>query len=249
MKNYYYSQTYELTEELKAIRPILSAAVDYQRDFDEYLLPDSYWTDNRGWLYIRWNVKSDTAVMPVWRYKIGANSEIVAEEIPRKPSKEELLHGKNSDHAAVLVTGDTHGKFERLLIFSQRFGTRKDDLMIILGDAGINYYGGKDDEQPSDVTKAYVERQLDNVGWKVDVVLTHTVPYKYRPVEVFLRTIDQDTVDLSTEKWLGDIEERLVYKKWYAGHYHTDKDIDKLRIMYGKVQLFMNDTDLKFSFV
>jgi len=52
------------------------------------------------------------------------------------------------------------------------------------------------------------------------------------PVEVFLPGVDQSMVDKSTEKWLDCIEERLEYRKWYCGHYHTEKKIDRLRIMY-----------------
>lgn len=44
--------------------------------------------------------------------------------------------------------------------------------------------------------------------------------------------IDQSKVDKSTEEWLDGIEERLVYQKWYCGLYHTEKKIDRLRIMF-----------------
>lgn len=44
--------------------------------------------------------------------------------------------------------------------------------------------------------------------------------------------IDQSTVDTSTEQWLDEIERRLHYDRWYAGHFHTVKTVDKLRIMY-----------------
>ena len=54
-----------------------------------------------------------------------------------------------------------------------------------------------------------MESQLDKRGWKVDVVLSHTTPLKYEPVEVFLLGIDQSKVDKSTEKWLDGIEDRL----------------------------------------
>ena len=70
------------------------------------------------------------------------------------------------------------------------------------------------------------------MGWKVDIVLTHTTPLKYEPVEVFLSMIDQSSVDKSTEQWLDKIENRLDYHKWYCGHYHTSKQIDKLQIMF-----------------
>lgn len=45
----------------------------------------------------------------------------------------------------IYVTGDTHGSFERVENFCQRFNTKNDDIMIILGDAGINFSGPRYD--------------------------------------------------------------------------------------------------------
>lgn len=221
----------------------------------------------------------------------------------------------------IYLTGDTHGRFERIGAFCDSIQTCRDDILIILGDAGINFHAGifdmlckeylaklpitllcihgnherrpeslpyygeqewhggvvyvearypnilfaKDgevydldgrkaiaiggaysidkawriecqswwaDEQPSPEIKARVESTLDRLGWKVDIVLSHTTPLKYEPVEVFLAGIDQARVDKSTEKWLNCIEERLEYTKWYCGHYHTEKKIDRLQIMF-----------------
>ena len=42
----------------------------------------------------------------------------------------------------IYVTGDTHGNFSRIAHFCARMNTKPDDIMIILGDAGINFYGG-----------------------------------------------------------------------------------------------------------
>ena len=42
----------------------------------------------------------------------------------------------------IYVTGDTHGDFSRIAHFCARMNTKPDDIMIILGDAGINFYGG-----------------------------------------------------------------------------------------------------------
>ena len=228
----------------------------------------------------------------------------------------------------IYITGDTHGRFGRVEMFCARMDTTKEDILIILGDAGLNYYGdsrdrrtkeyleslpitvfaihgnhemrpgtipsyktklwhggsvyyedaypsllfAKDgevfgldglqtiviggaysvdkmyrlargygwwaDEQPSDEIKQFVEHQLDSLDWKVDVVLSHTVPVKYEPTEVFLTGIDQSLVDKTTEEWLGKIEDRLEYRKGYAGHYHTAKKVDKLQLMFEDFDAF-----------
>lgn len=229
----------------------------------------------------------------------------------------------------IYITGDTHGSFERVESFCERMKTKRDDILIILGDAGINFSGlrydrlkkelleelpitifaihgnyeqrpytiesykerewnggivyyeedfpsilfAKDgeifnlgglqtivmggaysidktyrlaygyswweDEQPSDEIKRYVENQLDSVKWNIDVVLSHTTPLKYEPVEVFMTGVDQSKVDKTTEIWLDKIENRLSYKKWYCGHYHTEKKIDNLEIMFENFDEFL----------
>ncbi|MDL2287459.1 metallophosphoesterase [Eubacteriales bacterium OttesenSCG-928-G02] len=222
----------------------------------------------------------------------------------------------------IYLTGDTHGDFWRIEKFIFNHETSQNDIMIILGDAGINYYddmrceklkaylsrfpltflcvhgnhenrpqnilsyeesywnggiiysekeypnllfakdgeiydingrsfvaiggaysidktwriekgyGWWEDEQPSELIKQEVEHSLKQVGNKVDVVLSHTCPYKYVPREKFLKRIVQSEVDNSTEQWLDAIEENLDYKKWYCGHYHTYKQIDKMHFLF-----------------
>ena len=229
----------------------------------------------------------------------------------------------------IYVTGDTHGKFQRITDFCEHEKTSCEDIMIILGDAGINYngwvldrekkellktlpitlfcihgnheqrpdtidsyaekrwhggivyweedypnllfakdgeifdldgkqtiviggaysidkmirviygYGWWADEQPSDEIKRYVEEQLEKRNWKIDVILSHTVPLKYEPREMFMTGVDQSSVDKSTEEWLDWIEEKLEYQKWYCGHYHTEKKIGKVDMKYKESEKFL----------
>lgn len=93
------------------------------------------------------------------------------------------------------------------------------------------------DEQPSQETKAHVEAVLESCNWKIDQVLTHTCPLKYIPTEAFLPSIDQKTVDRSTEEWLDTLEEKLTYKRWLCGHWHIDKRIDDFRFVMNDIIL------------
>ena len=95
-----------------------------------------------------------------------------------------------------------------------------------------------EDEQPTPIMKKGIEKVLDYEGWKEDIVISHTVPLKYEPVEVFLPQVDQSMVDKSTETWLDQIEDRLQYRHWYAGHYHTEKEIDKLTLLFESIREF-----------
>lgn len=87
--------------------------------------------------------------------------------------------------------------------------------------AGFKEYKWFDDEQPSKETKACLMKNLD--GEIVDNVFTHTCPKKLIPHEAFLTGVNQDTVDVSTEEFLQQLEEKVIYKNWYCGHYHIDR--------------------------
>ena len=102
-------------------------------------------------------------------------------------------------------------------------------------------YGWWEDEQPSEEIKQYVEQQIKEKSF--DVILSHTCPFKYEPVEMFLPGIDQSTVDDSTEKWLDKIEESVDYKAWYCGHWHINKCIDKMHFLFHG---FETNQDLNF---
>ncbi len=228
----------------------------------------------------------------------------------------------------VYITGDKHADFREVLYFCYANETSLDDILIVLGDAGINYYADDRDyvlknsllqypitffcihgnheerpeniktyktkrfhggivyyeedypnilfakdgevydfnsrkvlviggaysvdkyfrkmhgynwyesEQPSEKTKIKVKEVLKNLDNKIDIILSHTCPYKYLPREMFLEGIDQSTVDNSTEYFLDEIEESTDYNLWYCGHYHTDKEIDKIVFMFHKIEEF-----------
>lgn len=221
------------------------------------------------------------------------------------------------------ITGDIHREFYRL------HDIEKNNMLIILGDAGINYYlderdnklkeqlnsyniklfcvQGNHEERPENIStykeidmfggKVFIEGEYPNLifakngelydidnkkvlviggaysvdknyriiygyqwfkdeqlskeemnnilnkykGQHIDIVLSHTCPLKYEPTEVFMKCIDQSDVDKSMEKFLDRVEESINYDKWYCGHYHTEKQIDKLEFMFGRIKVFNKD--------
>lgn len=100
---------------------------------------------------------------------------------------------------------------------------------------GYNWY---ESEQPSEKAKNKIKRVLKDLDNKIDIILSHTCPYKYLPREMFLEGINQSTVDNSTEYFLDKIEKTTDYNLWYCGHYHTDKEIDKIIFMFHKIEEF-----------
>ncbi len=99
---------------------------------------------------------------------------------------------------------------------------------------GYNWYN---DEQPSDEIKNKVEKVLEERNLKIDIILSHTCPLRYEPIEWFLSGIRQDLVDKSTEEWFDKLLDKIIYfEKWYCGHYHGDKQIDKIEFMFHNIK-------------
>lgn len=69
----------------------------------------------------------------------------------------------------------------------------------------------------------------------VDFVFSHTCPYSWRPVDLFLRGLDQSTVDSSMELWLDELKEKFDWGVWCFGHYHSD------RIERPRAEMFFQD--------
>ncbi len=225
----------------------------------------------------------------------------------------------------IYITGDTHRDFSRIY----KLEKDTDNMLIVLGDVGINYYLNEEDknykeylkklklklfcvrgnheERPENIStykevemfggKVFIEEEYPNLifakdgeiynidgkkilviggaysvdkqyrllhGYKwfkdeqltkkemdtilekvkgkhFDIVLTHACPYKYEPREVFMQGLDQSKVDKSMEHFLDKIEENINYDKWYCGHYHTEKQVDKLEFMFGRIKIFNKD--------
>lgn len=245
--------------------------------------------------------------------------------------------------AKFFITGDKHRKFNRVKEFCRDMNTRRKDVLIVLGDAGFNYYddkrddalkkeiselnitlfclhGNKEnrpqnvgtygirnfcgakvyyepqypnicfaidgqiytfegkkymvvggahsvdkmrcleegapfwyDEMPNDQIKAIVEANLKQEGNKIYGMLTHTCPIQYLPTEMFMSTrqnasikrkprkakpkkLFKPDIDRSTEIWLGELGKKVTYEVWFCGHYHVDKQIDKVQMMHNDIR-------------
>ena len=220
----------------------------------------------------------------------------------------------------IYITGDTHGQFEHVIKFCNRFELTEEDIVIIVGDVGLNYFlnskdkkakellskqkpifmcvHGNHEERPEYINTYrqiinkygtfYLEEEYPNIlfmidgniynileksflcmggaysvdkyyrlenrwqwfnseqmpehikeyirnnyyGKSIDVILSHTCPYKYIPREMFLKGLDQSTIDNSMENFLDDCEDNIQYEKWICGHWHCNKTIDKLTFLF-----------------
>lgn len=72
-------------------------------------------------------------------------------------------------------------------------------------------------------------------GTHIDMVLSHTCPYSWRPTDMFLRGVDQSTVDTSMEEWMEQLKEEISWDYWFFGHFHSD------RLVRPQVEMFYTD--------
>ena len=86
-------------------------------------------------------------------------------------------------------------------------------------------FGWWKDEQISEKDRNRINSLIKDIK-SFDIVLSHTCPLKYEPTEVFIKGLNQDFVDKNMESWLNEVEEKVNYKKWYAGHFHIDKNLN-----------------------
>ena len=63
---------------------------------------------------------------------------------------------------------------------------------------------------------------------RMDYILTHTCPISWEPTWLFMRGIDQSTVDKTTEHFLEDISRYVSYNHWYFGHFHDDHNFGRI---------------------
>ena len=111
-------------------------------------------------------------------------------------------------------------------------------------DFGFRDYKWFPDEQPSEETKQRCENVLQAHNHQIDVMLTHTCPMSVRPVHAFLPSVDQETVDTSTEEWLQTIKDKTRILRWYSGHYHVDETIDNHKMLYRDIVAFPTKEEL-----
>ncbi len=68
----------------------------------------------------------------------------------------------------IYITGDKHGDYTDVFNLCNKYNTSKNDILIILGDAGINYFSDKRDY----ILKDFImdEEEYTNILFAKDVV-------------------------------------------------------------------------------
>lgn len=93
-------------------------------------------------------------------------------------------------------------------------------------------------DKPQKVVKDKAKFNLEQYGWKVDYVVTHTCPYEYRPTYRYIPDLNTAKCfkrHYDNEKFLSKIRNKLVYEMWLCGHFHLDRTVGNVRFLYDDI--------------
>ena len=111
---------------------------------------------------------------------------------------------------AYYITGDCHANFEKL-IWLARFNKElgKEDVIILLGDVGLNYFGADKDRENKKILADFPNYFLCIHG-----------NHEERPYHI---------QTYRTQIWLD-------YSKWYFGHYHDNIQYTDAQLLYEEIK-------------
>lgn len=184
-------------------------------------------------------LKQDLCKLPITFFCIHGNHEARADTILGYTKSifcgAPAYKQKEYDNIYFAIDGEIYTFNEKEYIVIG--GAYSIDKEYRLGKQKSGYPGYKwfADEQPSVAIKTCVEEKLKEKDWTIYGLLTHTCPKKYMPRDMFLThfTFKEDN---STEEWLENVEETVNYKIWYFGHFHTDRIVDKMHILFEGIE-------------
>lgn len=78
-------------------------------------------------------------------------------------------------------------------------------------------------EQLSEPERESIENRIYDREPDYDFVFTHTCPRSWEPTDLFIRGLDQNKIDKTTENWLDEIAQNLNFHTWCFGHFHSDR--------------------------
>ena len=83
------------------------------------------------------------------------------------------------------------------------------------------------EEMPSAAEVACAEENLEATGWQVDYVISHCCSTRMLGAALERTPYpDGRAKPDALNEWFDVLEDRLVYRRWYFGHYHADAELD-----------------------
>lgn len=108
------------------------------------------------------------------------------------------------------------------------------------------------DELPNQEEVDNTIRNLEKLNYRVDYIITHDVPVthnlamgfqKLRGVDIMdkYRGKDVDKLYIHIGDFLQQVYETTSFRSWIAGHYHVDKIINNIQILYHSIARITNE--------
>ncbi len=98
-----------------------------------------------------------------------------------------------------------------------------------------------EEELPSAAEMEYGRHSLETNGMQVNYVITHTLPKR---IQSELQTKKPFTSNRLTD-YFDEIADRLQFRAWFSGHYHTSQKLDRFYAVYQDIWQVEEDGTLK----
>lgn len=95
----------------------------------------------------------------------------------------------------------------------------------------VEYISWWKEEMPNHNEYSEAMENLDRHNWKVDYIITHCPPGS-TTIKIFDEMFYEPN---SITQFLEMVEERLEYRKWFAGHLHVDADIKDVSVLFDRI--------------
>lgn len=100
---------------------------------------------------------------------------------------------------------------------------------------GVSWWKG---ELPTHEEVNYALQSLEKYSNHVDIILTHDAPRDIKEYLGFYNLCDMSVYGEEYEdihSTLYFFKKNIVFQDWYLGHYHIDKDIGNMHILYNEI--------------
>lgn len=87
------------------------------------------------------------------------------------------------------------------------------------------------EEVPSFEEMDIARHSLNAVGWKVDYVLSHSLPQRVQDLLFPLEDYSENTLT----RFFDEIERCLTFDTWFTGHYHRTRHFEKYYLLYHNI--------------
>jgi len=97
---------------------------------------------------------------------------------------------------------------------------------------GVSWWAG---EIPTYEEMDFGTKNLERVGYKVDIILSHTMPIRNIAMFCSKNGYHHDRVTDPTANYLSFIDEHATFDQWFCGHFHENVTYGKVTVLYDAI--------------